>query len=122
MLVHHRYLAVWNELADRVGLAGAQQFWDHAAMTPGEPAKVGTSSVMKGKHNAPRWPGCSKIIHYEIAGAGRIDYQYNAHAADGARAMAPYSDHPVRSAAVYVDAVGAGGRRRVRGQDLSPPP
>jgi hypothetical protein len=45
VLVHHKYLAVWNELADRVGLANAQQFWDHVAMTPGQPPKVGTSSL-----------------------------------------------------------------------------
>jgi hypothetical protein len=31
---------------------------------------------MKGKHNAPKWRGYSKTIHYEITGAGRIDYQY----------------------------------------------
>jgi hypothetical protein len=26
-------------------------------MTPGQPPTVGTSSVMKGKHNAAKWPG-----------------------------------------------------------------
>lgn len=83
--MHHKYLAVWNELAGRVGLANAQQFWDHVAMTPGQPPKVGTSSVMKGKHNSPKWPGYSKTIHYEITGAGRIDYQFNPAATDGSR-------------------------------------
>jgi hypothetical protein len=85
VLVHHKYLPIWNELADRVGLPNAQQFWDHVAMTPGQPPRVGTSSVMKGKHNAPKWPGYSKTIHYEITGAGRIDYQFNPSASDGAR-------------------------------------
>jgi hypothetical protein len=85
VLVHHKYLAVWNELADRVGLANAQQFWDHVAMTPGQKPRVGTSSVMKGKHNAPKWPGYSKTIHYEITGGGRIDYQFNPSATDGSR-------------------------------------
>ena len=77
VLVHRKYLALWNELADRVGLANAQQFWDHVAMTPGQLPKVGTSSVMKGKHSGPKWPGYSETIHYEITGAGRIDYQFN---------------------------------------------
>jgi hypothetical protein len=45
VLVHHRYLGIWNELPGRVGLANAQQFWDHVAMTPGQPPQVGTSSV-----------------------------------------------------------------------------
>jgi len=85
VLVHHKYLAVWNEPADRVGLTNAQQFWDHVAMTPGQPPKVGTSSIMKGKHNAPKWPGYSKTIHYEITGAGRIDYQFNPSATEGTR-------------------------------------
>lgn len=71
------WLGIWNELPDRVGLAKAQQFWGHVAMTPGQPPKVGTSSVMKGTHAAPKWPGYSKTIHYEITGAGRIDYQFN---------------------------------------------
>jgi hypothetical protein len=53
VLVHHKYLAVWNELADTVGLSNARQFWDHV-----------------GKHNAPKWPGYSKTIHYEITGPG----------------------------------------------------
>jgi hypothetical protein len=85
VLVHNKYLAAWDELADRVGLANAQQFWDQVAVTPGQPPKAGTSSVMKGKHNGPKWPGYSKTIHHEITGAGRIDYQYNPAVTDGAR-------------------------------------
>lgn len=83
VLVHHQFLEIWNQLPTRVGVANAQQFWDHVAMTPGEPPKVGTSSVMKGKYAAPKWPGYSKTIHYEITGAGRIDYQFNPAAAEG---------------------------------------
>lgn len=41
---------------------------------------------MKGKHAAPKWPGYSKTIHYEITSAGRIDYQFNPAATEGARA------------------------------------
>lgn len=84
VLVHRQYLGIWNELPDRVGLANAKQFWDHVAMTSGQPPKVGTSSVMKGKHAAPKWPGYSKTIHYEITGAGRIDYQFNPTTTEGA--------------------------------------
>jgi len=83
--VHRQFLGIWNELPSRVGLVNAQQFWDHVAMTPGEPPEVGTSSVMKGKHAAPKWPGYSKTIHYEITGAGRIDYQFNPAATEGRR-------------------------------------
>jgi hypothetical protein len=101
VLVHHRYLAIWNELPARVGLANAQQFWDHVAMSPGQPPKVGTSSLMKGRHAAPKWPGYSRTVHYEITGAGRIDYQFNADATDGrlATRMAWYESSPSTSAA-----------------------
>src|SRR6202451_2929991 len=37
VLVHRQFLGIWNELPSRVGLANAQQFWDHVAMTPGQP-------------------------------------------------------------------------------------
>jgi hypothetical protein len=85
VLVHRQFLDTWNSLAERVGLENAQQFWDHVAFTPGEHPRVGTSSVMKGKHNGPKWPGYSKTIHYEISGAGRIDYQYNPASTEGAQ-------------------------------------
>jgi hypothetical protein len=47
---------------DPVGPANAQ-FRDHVAMAPGGPPKVGTSSIMKGKHAGPEWPGYSKTVH-----------------------------------------------------------
>lgn len=70
---------------ERVGLQNAQQFWDHVAHQPGTPPTVGSSSVMKGKHGAPKWEGFSRTIHYEISGAGRIDYQYNPASTEGKR-------------------------------------
>lgn len=76
VLVHRRYLDVWNGVADRVGKESAQQFWDHVAATPGQPPAVGTSTMLRGKHHGPKWPGYSRTIHYKISGAGRIDYQY----------------------------------------------
>ena len=83
VLVHRQYKEVWGELVSRVGLGNAQQFWDHVAMTPGKQPKIGSSTVMKGKHNEGKWPGYSKTIHYEISGAGRIDYQYNSSSNEG---------------------------------------
>jgi hypothetical protein len=40
---------------------------------------------MKGKHNAAKWAGYSKTIYYEISGAGRLDYQYNANSSEGTK-------------------------------------
>lgn len=76
---------MWRELVERVGLANAQQFWDHVAHSPGAPPKVGSACVLKGKAGQPRSPGYSRTIHYEITGAGRIDYQYNPQSTEGRR-------------------------------------
>jgi len=76
VLVHRRYHDLWSQLVARVGLANAQQFYDHVANTPGQAPRVGRSTFLKGKAAAPRGPGFSATIHYEISGAGRIDYQY----------------------------------------------
>ncbi len=77
LLVHRKFEALWDELPSRVGLEAAQQFYDHVAWTPGEPPAVGTTTVLKGKAGRPKEPGFSRRIHYEISGAGRIDYEHN---------------------------------------------
>ncbi|WP_109525409.1 MULTISPECIES: hypothetical protein [Nocardia] len=45
-------------------------------MTPGAPPAIGTSTILRGRHHGPKSAGYSRTIHYEISGAGRIDYQY----------------------------------------------
>jgi hypothetical protein len=85
VLVHRQYLDAWNSLADNVGHTSARQFWDHVSMTPGFPPSVGTSTVLRGKHHRAKWPEYSQTIHYEISGAGRIDYQYASASKEGSR-------------------------------------
>lgn len=77
MLVHRRFLGQWENLPPRVGLENAQQFWDHVATSPGQPPAVGSSTILKGRAGQPGEPGFSRTIHYEITGAGRIDYQFS---------------------------------------------
>ncbi|WP_157106220.1 hypothetical protein [Nocardia sienata] len=91
VLVHRQYLDAWNSLADRVGITSARQFWEHVSCTPGTPPAVGTSTVLRGKHHGPKWEGYSRTIHYEISGAGRIDYQYCNATTEGDRG----DPHPV---------------------------
>jgi hypothetical protein len=81
----------WNDLPRRVGLESAQQFYDHVAQTPDRPPGVGTTTILKGKAGRPEAPGFSRTHHYEISGAGRIDYQFNDAYAGGAKGDA----HPV---------------------------
>jgi hypothetical protein len=77
VLVHRRLLDVWEQLPDRIGLEAAQQFYDHVADTPGQVPAVGTATILKGSLGRPIAEGFSRTVHYEISGAGRIDYQYH---------------------------------------------
>lgn len=90
VLVHHQYSDLWDELPRRVGLASAQQFYDHVAHTPHEAPAINRATILAGRANRPIGAGFSRTIHYEISGAGRVNYQYNP-AFTGARGDA----HPV---------------------------
>lgn len=83
VLVHRKSLATWMSLPDLLGLETAQQVWDHLTTRPDGPPDVGSSVLLRGHHHVGKWPGYSRTVHFEISGAGRIDYQYNARADDG---------------------------------------
>jgi hypothetical protein len=75
--VHRHYAELWDELTVRVGLEAAQQCYDHLANSPGRPPDVGTTTILKGSLGRPIADGFSRTVHYEISGAGRIDFQFN---------------------------------------------
>lgn len=77
VLVHRKFRNHWDQLISRVGLQGAQQFWDHVAYTPGKVSPLASITLLRGKAGAPNGAGWSKTHHYEVSGAGRIDYQYH---------------------------------------------
>ena len=77
VLVHRQFQPAWEQLSERVGLESAQQFYDHVASSPGQPPAVGRTSILRGAAGRPLGHGFSRTIHYEISGAGRIDYQFN---------------------------------------------
>jgi hypothetical protein len=77
LLVHRQYANAWENLADRVGVENAQQFYDHITQTPDQHPKVSTSGLLRGNHNKGQ-NGWSRRVHYEITGAGRIYYEYHA--------------------------------------------
>jgi len=76
VLVHKRYLAHYSELAERVGLKQAQQFWDHVSQDPGNPDPIASTCFLRGQAGRPKGPGWSRTIHYEVSSSARIDYQY----------------------------------------------
>lgn len=46
-------------------------------MQPDKPPRLGTVTPMKGGQ-AKAKDGMSRVFHYEITGASRVDYRYNA--------------------------------------------
>lgn len=77
MLVHRQYRDLWEQLPERVGEEAARQCYEHLALTPGQVARVNRTSVLRGKAGKPIAAGFSSTIHYEVSGAGRVDYQFN---------------------------------------------
>lgn len=77
LLVHRHYARAWESLADRVDQDSAQQLHDHVPATTDRPPRVGTSGMLRGNHNKGK-SGWSTRIHYEVTGAGQIDYEYHA--------------------------------------------
>jgi hypothetical protein len=73
VIVHRKHLQLWNDLVDRCGLQAAQQCWDHLAFNADRPSPFGNITMMKGKlrHGKDGWSG---VHHYEITGAGRVDF------------------------------------------------
>ncbi|SDB80293.1 hypothetical protein GA0111570_10279 [Raineyella antarctica] len=90
VLVHRKFAALWAELPDRVGLQNATRAWDYLAHTPNKPPRIGQCTKLKGTDKFAK-DGWSAVYHYEVSGAGRIDFQYNAAFTGGGHGDA----HPV---------------------------
>lgn len=76
-MVHRQYAERWQQLAHRVGMQGATEFWDHVAHSPGTLSGTSKTTILKGKPGKPKGPGWSPTYHFEISGAGRINYQFH---------------------------------------------
>jgi len=76
ILIHRQFKHHYAELASRVGIQQAQQFWDHISQTPGKPSPVASITILRGKAGKPLADGWSRTHHYELTGAARADYQY----------------------------------------------
>ena len=79
ILVHRKFEQQWDQLVQRVGIAGARQFWNHVSRTPSAPSAIASITLLKGAAGKPMNEGWSRTHHYEVSGAGRINYQYNNH-------------------------------------------
>ena len=76
MLVHRKHLPDWNRVAERCGQSNARELWKHLTSQPDQAPELGTVTPMKGGHNKAKG-GMSRVYHYEVTGAARVDYRYN---------------------------------------------
>ena len=60
-----------------------QQLWNHLAYRPDKPPLLGSVTRLKGGQARGKG-GWSDVHHYEITGAGRIDYQFHPEYSGGA--------------------------------------
>lgn len=70
---------LWKAWENAIGQAGpqnVQQLWNHLAYRPDRPPLLGSVTRLKGGHLKGKH-GWSDVHHYEITGAGRIDYQFD---------------------------------------------
>ena len=91
VLVHRKFLNHWDDLVERVGIQQAQQFWDHVSMTPGKVSALASIVILKGRAGRSMGEGWSRTHHYEVSGAGRIDYQFH----NAYRTSSDGDPHPV---------------------------
>jgi hypothetical protein len=77
VLVHRQLKNHYDQLAARVGLQNAREFWDHVAHDPGSQPPIANTCILRGRAGKPMGDGWSRTVHYEISSMGRIDYQFN---------------------------------------------
>lgn len=77
VLVHRKYLDAWGELAERCGDSNAEELWRHLSLRPDHPPLLGTCTPMKGRLGKEK-DGWSRVYHYELTGAARVDYRHHA--------------------------------------------
>jgi hypothetical protein len=85
--------SLWKAWENATGQAGdqkVQQLWNHLAYRPDKPGLLGGVTRVKGGQARGRG-GWSDVHHYEITGAGRIDYQFHPEYSGGAKG----DPHPV---------------------------
>lgn len=77
VLVHRKHAAAWSNLVERFGQTNADELWDHLTTSPDRPPRLGTVTPMRGKLGKALNDGTSRVYHYEISGAGRVDYRFH---------------------------------------------
>lgn len=78
VLVHRRHLHDWNRILQTCGESNAKELWEHLTTQPDQKPRLGSVTPMKGRLGRQTPDGMSRVFHYELTGAARVDYRYNA--------------------------------------------
>lgn len=84
ILIHKGEVKAYEQMAGRVSEESLQQLWDHLALRPAQPPDVNSVSKLRGRKYGPLPDGTSRVMHYRIGKADRIDYRYHDAYAGGA--------------------------------------
>ena len=76
VLLHRSFARRYAELARRVGLQQAQQFWDHISQNPGQPSGTASITILKGSVGKASG-GWSRVYHYELSSMARVNYRFH---------------------------------------------
>ena len=76
ILMSKRLWKAWENAIGQAGDKNVQQLWNHLAYRPDKLPLLGSVTRLKGGQARGK-DGWSDVHHYEITGAGRIDYQFH---------------------------------------------
>lgn len=78
VLVHRKQVDDWGRLGEVCGQSNAEELWLHLTQQPDQKPRLGTVTPMRGKLGKATADGWSRVYHYEVTGAARVDYRFHA--------------------------------------------
>lgn len=67
----------WGDMVTAVGDESASQCWDHLAQNPGQKPPINSGNPLAGKQFGPTADGFSRVMHYRVSSAWRVDYRFH---------------------------------------------
>lgn len=77
VLVHRQHVNDWNRILEVCGESNAVELWTHLTTRPDQKPLLGSVTIMRGNQHSKKADGMSRVHHYRISGAGRVDYRFN---------------------------------------------
>jgi hypothetical protein len=75
VLLHKTQWKQWQEARGQVGETNIKELWDHLAYRADQRPLLGSVTALRGGAFEGK-DGWSRVYHYELTGAARVDYQF----------------------------------------------